>query len=100
MILKCVLCFLIVAQAPVASSSESLRTHTALPDNPHRDLESFDSSTTEVAPSTHGSVGSGNTSNDNPAELGRQTKRMWFIVPNFHAVSADAQLPPSIRSFG
>ena len=99
MILKCVLCFLIVAppilgQAPVASSSEGPRTHTVLPDNPHPDLESSDSSTTEVAPPTHGSVGSGNASNNNPAELGHQTKRIGFIVPNFHAVSAGSQLPP------
>jgi hypothetical protein len=98
MILKCVLCFLIIAppilgQAPVPASSNGVRSNMALPDNPGPHLESSDSSTTEVSASTHGRVGSRNTTNDNPADRGRQTKRILFIVPNFHAVSAGTQLP-------
>jgi hypothetical protein len=98
MILKCVLCFLIVVPPilgrAAASSSEGPSTHTALPDNPDPGLESSDNSTTEAARSTHASVGSGSTRNDKPAELGHQTKRIWFMMPNFHAVSAGSQLPP------
>ena len=99
MLLKCALCFLIMAppmlgQAPVPASSNGAPVNTALPDKPSPHLASSDSSRTELAASTHASVGSANTSKDNPADLGHQTKRIWVIMPNFHAVSAGTQLPP------
>ncbi len=93
MILKCLLCFLVIAP-PMLGQAIPASSNRVLPDNPRPDRESSDSSTTEVAASSHGSVASASTTNDNPADLGRQTKRILFIVPNFHAVSAGTQLPP------
>ena len=46
-----------------------------------------------AAPSS--TVGTATTINgDSPSAYGHQTKRILFIVPNFHSVSAGSQLPP------
>ena len=101
LIFKYVLCLLVMAPplfGQVPSPSSSARTDVALPESPRPDFESSSSSTPETAVSTHGSVGSGNTINNNPADSGHQTKRILFIMPNFRAVSAGSQLPPQSAS--
>ena len=101
LIFKCALCLLIIAPplfGQVPSPSNSARTDTALPESPRRDFESSSSSTAETAVSTRGSAGSVNTVNNNPADLGHQTKRILFVMPNFRAVSAGSQLPPQSRT--
>ena len=95
--LRYLLCLLIIAPplfGQLPSSTDRARADAALPDSPRPDLDVSSSSASETAASTHGSASSGNANSDNPADYGRQTKRILFIMPNFRAVSAGSQLPP------
>ncbi len=101
-LIMCLLCLLVLAppllgQAAAPSSTKDDRTSAARPDNPRPNPESSDSSTAidGIANSFDTNVGAAPTINVNsPPAYGRQTKRVLYIVPNFHSVSAGSQLPP------
>ena len=61
----------------VAQSSSQVRSGTDAP------VKSDDPSPTAVTPSS-----------SSPEQVGKQTKRILFVIPNFRAVSANTHLPP------
>ncbi len=77
------------AQQSSVAATEA-QEYAALPDEPSTALEQ---QTDQTRPGA--SSGAGATANAQaPAVVGRQTKRILFIIPNFRAVSADQHLPP------
>jgi hypothetical protein len=93
MIVKGFLCFLIIA--PRLLFGQGLTSsRPALPDIP--DEPSASAATLSGAAERDGAtVGAESTTKTVSAvDYGQQTKRILFIVPNFHSVSAGSQLPP------
>jgi hypothetical protein len=92
-IVKGFLSFLIIAP-PLLFGQELTSSRSALPDNPHEPSASA-AALSGVAEPARSTAGSGSTMNTVSAvDYGQQTKRILFIVPNFHSVSAGTQLPP------
>jgi hypothetical protein len=97
---KCLLCLLVVAppvlgqeSAPPPANAD--RVSLALQEGPRPHLELSDGSTTFDGRADSSSVAAKSTINTNSAaDYGQQTKRILYIMPNFHSVSAGSQLPP------
>lgn len=92
-IVKGFLCFLIIAP-PLLFGQGLTSSHPALPDSPNPPSASAAtlSGTEGPARATAGAASTMNTGS--AVDYGQQTKRILFIVPNFHSVSAGSQLPP------
>jgi hypothetical protein len=97
---KCLLCLLVVAppltgqeSAPPPANAD--RASLALQGDPRPHLELSDGSTTfDGRADSSASVAAKSTINTNrAADYGQQTKRILYIMPNFHSVSAGSQLP-------
>jgi len=100
-IAKCLLCLLVVAppllgqkSAPPPANAD--RASLALQGDPRAHLELSDGSTTfDGRADSAARVAAESTINTNsPADYGQQTKRILYIMPNFHSVSAGSRLPP------
>ena len=81
------------ALVPVATQAQSI-AHASLPDSPGVVAQLEIASSSSLDPQ-QAQAGSQSPSPDPPVEQeGQQTKRIFFIIPNFRAVSANTQLPP------
>lgn len=93
MIVKGLFCCLIIAP-PFLFGQELTSFRPALPDKPTEPFPSA-ASLSGVADWGRATVGVEKGMNTGSAlGYGQQTKRIMFIVPNFHSVSAGSQLPP------
>jgi hypothetical protein len=99
---KCLLCLLVVAPPPLRGQESSPLPANADPASlalqghprPHPEL-SDGSTTFDDRADSSASVAAKSTINTNSAaDYGQQTKRILYIMPNFHSVSAGSQLPP------
>jgi hypothetical protein len=105
-IARCLLCLLVVAPQLLGQDSAPPPANVdlaslALQGKAQLDLELSDGSRTfdGGADSAHAGVGGASTINTNSAvDYGHQTKRILYIMPNFHSVSAGSQLPPQSAS--
>lgn len=93
MIVKGILCVLIIAP-PLLFGQGLSSSRLDLPDDSHE--PSLGAATLiRMAEPAHATAAAASTMNTGSAvDYGRQTKRILFIVPNFHSVSAGSQLPP------
>ena len=93
-LVKCFLCFLTIAppmlgQVSAAPPADAANTGAVLPDNP-----GAEPSNDELADSAGAKVSAeSTTSNVSSSGYGHQTKRILYIMPNFHAVSTGSHLP-------
>ena len=83
-IVKGFLCFLIIAP-PLLFGQELTSSCPAFPDGPYEP---------SGGSATVGGVVEPARATVSAMDYGQQTKRILFIVPNFHSVSAGSQLPP------
>lgn len=98
---KSLLCLLVVAPsllgqeaAPLPASAPNAPLALQANPRPHFEL-SDDSTTFDGRADSSASVAMKSTVNtNNSADYGQQTKRILYIMPNFHSVSAGSQLPP------
>ena len=98
---KCLLCLLVAApplprQESTPPPANADRTSLALQGDPRPHPDLSDGSTTfDGRVDSSASVAAKSTINTNSAaDYGQQTKRILYIMPNFHSVSAGSQLPP------
>jgi len=98
---KCLLCLLAVApplpgQESVPPAANADRTSLALQGDPRPHPDLSDGSTTfDGRADSSASVATKSSINTNgTADYGQQTKRILYIMPNFHSVSAGSQFPP------
>jgi hypothetical protein len=98
---KCLICLLVVTPSLLGQKSapppaNADRASLTLQGDPRPHLELSDGSTTlDRGADSSASVAADSTINTNsPADYGQQTKRILYIMPNFHSVSAGSQLPP------
>ena len=97
---KCLLCLLVAApplprQESTPPPANADRTSLALQGDPRPHPDLSDGSTTfDGRVDSSASVAAKSTINTNSAaDYGQQTKRILYIMPNFHSVSAGSQLP-------
>jgi hypothetical protein len=98
---KCLLYLLVVAPPVLGQGSDpppanADRASLGLQADPRPGVELPDGSRTfDGREDSSASVAAKSTINTNSsAEYGQQTKRILYIMPNFHSVSAGSQLPP------
>ena len=87
-----------------AASGQGCLNATSTPNPPGQTNSASNASATSAplasaapnapAPSTSASTASANSPQGDDASDGQQTKRIFWIIPNYRAVSANCQLPP------